>query len=248
MLDGYEIECGGSALQDPLVYGEQFIFSLIVSFEYDVNPSDWEDIVAGWRRSSNILYDATDGWIAFGRIDFYDNSQNLDIADVRVVQTGRASAYLGAIDDWHNGPGIKLIWNSHLAKATIVHEFGHYAFWLDDEYDGICRANIGTDSASSLMEYCNSYNLLEFCTPLSHNPIDIKQNLYDNLQNCRWGESCWETIFRKYNSINGEFICTIRFDLNNDGIEDSEFPKEYIVNPGPFEDIGADLDVNVFDT
>lgn len=41
------------------------------------------------------------------------------------------------------------------------------------------------------------------------------------------GESCWETFFNKYNSIDGQFCKGIEFDLDHNGMIDSDFNENY---------------------
>jgi len=63
-----------------------------------------------------------------------------------------------------------------------------------------------------------------------HKDIGYTGNMIDNPNA---GESCWETIFKKYNHYNGEYIKWIEFDLNPNVDPEETFYTDYTANDGP---------------
>ena len=62
------------------------------------------------------------------------------------------------------------------------------------------------------------------------------------------GESCWKTVFRKYNCYNGEYIRGIEFDLDGDGLTDTFFYENYVAKAGPVDNVGTTMYVVIHNT
>jgi hypothetical protein len=129
--------------------------NLVVSFQYnEQNPDEWKPL---FERANELLYNATEGQVQLGKIDVYVN-QNLDIADVLIASNeGKASAnpggYIGNYGHIYINQRHKIQdRDNQKGYFGLVHEFGHYGFFLYDEYIG----NIyeGGPTGSLLCEKC----------------------------------------------------------------------------------------------
>lgn len=138
-LNSLEANAGGGTYTD----GSPDLLTLNVLFEFDTSAdfdpnSAWE---GAFNRASELLFNATDGQVQIGTVNFYNNCpQVVDQADV-VIQSGSggASAHVGGL----GGDGLHVyVYNDthsqDVATARgqfgIVHEFGHYVFGLYDSY------------------------------------------------------------------------------------------------------------------
>jgi hypothetical protein len=106
-------------------------FDLIVIADHpldDQTKSDWK---MKFYLASEALFDATEGQLSFGNIYIGDNNLGLGSAEfVLHGYDGRAFATFGG----YGKPGQKVHLFANSGEKTIVHEFGHHAFELDDEY------------------------------------------------------------------------------------------------------------------
>ncbi|MCB0210064.1 MAG: VCBS repeat-containing protein [Anaerolineae bacterium] len=129
--------------KDPLV-----LFNLVVSIEWDADETYVETIKSAFQRASGYLYDVTDGQMAFGQVTIYDKAEHWADADYQIStkNTVRPYAFWGGItsDDtahairvgrfWDGGSGNAGSWDEPDGYRTLIHEFGHYALNLYDEY------------------------------------------------------------------------------------------------------------------
>ncbi|NJM07690.1 hypothetical protein HC891_18125, partial [Candidatus Gracilibacteria bacterium] len=139
------------------------LFDLSVSLEWDArnDPGYMSQLKADLRRSSELLYDFTDGQIALRNITIYQNRERWAEADVRIYATNRQrpNADQGGvtnvvyaddeIDDVIYYPGritIGAIWNRYGNETgtigedwprSLAHELGHFLLYLDDNYLGL---------------------------------------------------------------------------------------------------------------
>ena len=60
------------------------MYNLIVSVEWDADQAYLENLLQGYRLTSNYLYDVTDGQLFLNKIAIYDNHDNWDAADVQI--------------------------------------------------------------------------------------------------------------------------------------------------------------------
>jgi len=121
-------------------------FHLTVSFNWDVNSDYMNDFVEGMKLASNYLFDVTDGYMFISKMSFYDNSVNWRNADVQVyvsdkwpmadvggIKNSNRYIYLPHNWDGHGYPW-DYSWKNPNAYRTFIHEIGHYALFLYDEY------------------------------------------------------------------------------------------------------------------
>lgn len=125
------------------------LFNILVSVEWDADATYLTMLEDALRKASDYLYDVTDGQMAFGEVHVYDNGQYWTDADFQIStkNTVRPYAYIGGIgaaEDsahairvgrfWDGGSGNQGNWNEPEGYRTLIHEFGHYALYLEDEY------------------------------------------------------------------------------------------------------------------
>jgi len=145
----------------------------------------------------------------------------------------------------------------------IGHELGHYLFWLGEEYEDYKEKQYVeyVDNENNflpsedldriwLKSIMNEHDASEFSTYLDYygpggwlnnrDSLEVKHGItiYNTDQYHKNDkESCWETIFRMTNRIDG-YNELIDFDLNIDGQADSDYYYSYVNHEGPTYDIG----------
>ena len=124
------------------------LFNLVVSIEWDADPTYTDAIARAMRQASDYLNDMTDGQMAFGEVTIYDNGSHWSDADIQIAASNivRPHAYVGGIADgdrahvmrigraWDGNSGSQGAWDVPAGYRTLTHEFGHYALHLYDEY------------------------------------------------------------------------------------------------------------------
>ncbi len=154
-------------------------FDVDVSFEWKATFQQFSQMDTGWHNANDLLYDVTDGQTAYRKVDLWWNKKNWGTADVRVHDEGnyRAYTFRGAITD----PSVPIhvgrdsqgaAWNSYVGAATLVHEWGHYAFWLDDEYVDGPGGSVPAESNINIMA---DGSTSEWCTATNHNSVSPGQ-------------------------------------------------------------------------
>ncbi|MEM7332825.1 MAG: FG-GAP-like repeat-containing protein [Chloroflexota bacterium] len=142
------------------------LYDLDVSLEWDArnDPSYMEQLSADIERASQIVFDLTDGQAAFGDVRIFHDKENWFDADVIIYASNnhRPNANLGGLvqeiasesvggqtyDEAYIPGQIRMgsVWNRFgntngtLGEdwpRALAHEFGHYAFYLLDNYLGI---------------------------------------------------------------------------------------------------------------
>ncbi len=140
------------------------LFDLRLSLEWDARYDTrfMTQLQADLARASELLFQATHGQAALGSVTIFQDRENWDTADIRIYASNRVrpSALIGgvagqAITDTTTlstvvyGPGqvrMGAIWNrfgnasGNLSEdwpRTLVHELGHYLFFLEDNYLGL---------------------------------------------------------------------------------------------------------------
>jgi hypothetical protein len=173
--------------------GSPDLIDLHVMFMYDeATPSDWEPL---FKEASKLLFNATEGQVKLGKVVVYNNCpQAADKADVKIY-TGndRADAHAGSLGT----PGLRIkLTQVHKTVTTsgsgnrgqlgLVHEMGHYAFGLLDEYldksgkvssSAYCIDQTGTNA--SVMDAGTTVNIKnqrhEFCWAGNHRAGHTRQ-------------------------------------------------------------------------
>ncbi|MBR9982041.1 MAG: VWA domain-containing protein, partial [Desulfatitalea sp.] len=100
------------------------------------SPTEKMDWIARFTEASQALFDATEGQLRFGHIYMTDDAWGLGHAEFVVhAFSGTAYATYGGYGNF--GMSIQLFEEQRTGDPrTIVHEFGHHAFKLGDEYTG----------------------------------------------------------------------------------------------------------------
>ena len=124
------------------------LFNLLVSIEWDATDEYLDQITRAMQHASDYLLDVSDGQMAFGHVSIYENAEHWTDADIQISTKNivRPHAHLGGITDadtshvirlgraWDGNSGAEGPWDAPDGYRTIVHEFGHYALRLYDEY------------------------------------------------------------------------------------------------------------------
>jgi len=124
------------------------LFSLIVALEWAPSLADLDQLEWTFRRASNFLFDVTDGRMAFGQVVF-GGPEFMHCADIQVMASTRFSprSWVNGLTEkekylpirlgrgqWHKNNHVTIPWDEPEGYRTIVHEWGHYALGLLDEY------------------------------------------------------------------------------------------------------------------
>lgn len=124
------------------------VFNIVASVEWDADTQYLNMLSAAFRNASDYLYDVTDGQMAFGQVAIYDNAQLWSHADFQfsTKNTVRPYSFIGGVTSndtahtirlgrfWNGNSGDQGGWDQPNGYRTLVHEFGHYALYLQDEY------------------------------------------------------------------------------------------------------------------
>jgi hypothetical protein len=171
--------------------------NLMVSIRHSAS----EAVIEQWKKSflqaSKILFHATNGQLQFGTIQYANNSLGSSDADAFLYEcSGKSST----------GSKMYLCGDERFRPYTIVHELGHYAFELGDEYktqsDDVAFCSNDPNTQRCIMEHKAEFGdsidagtglltlgtVNEFCDESNH---DVTS---DNIQQSRNKRSCWNTI------------------------------------------------------
>ncbi|MDY7075799.1 MAG: YncE family protein [Chloroflexota bacterium] len=204
------------------------LFNVVVSIEWDADDAYVAAIARAAQFASDYLYDLTDGQMAFDRVTVYDRGTNWANADVQISTKNivRPHAYVGGVASgdrshvirvgrfWDGNSGNQGPWDAPDGYRTLVHEFGHYALHLYDEYFAYVFDQYG-NLIDEVPSYCTgpenrnpateatSASVMDYqytCTELSARGVP---GMWSALceQTAQWqlnGESAWETLARVY--------------------------------------------------
>jgi N-acetylneuraminic acid mutarotase len=210
-------------LDDPLV-----LYNLLVSIEWDADEAYTQQISRAVRFASDYLYDITDGQMAFGYVNIYDDAEYWADADIQISTKNsvRPHAYIGGITSndkshvirvgrfWDGNSGNQGPWDERDGFRSLAHEFGHYALYLYDEYFAYVFDENG-DLVGEVPAYCTGPENRNPATDATNASIMDYQYTTSELsargvpglwsalceQTAQWqlnGESPWETLVRKY--------------------------------------------------
>ena len=120
-------------------------FNFRVSVRFNATQAQLDAIRQRFERANQFLADATDGQHQFGAIAIVNNSGASDEAEFWINPgTGRAEA--GTYGQRRSHVQIYMISNFSTGfdynALTIVHEFGHHAYDLGDEYASKINADL----------------------------------------------------------------------------------------------------------
>ncbi len=143
------------AAQDGQVFQRSiYLFNVLVALEWHPDEDYLAQLESAFHRASDLLFDVTDGWMAFGQVVF-GGPELMDCADIQIMASNRllSRAWVGAMHPFPECPNdekympIRVgrgLWNENRrgiipweepeGYRTIIHEWGHYALTLTDEY------------------------------------------------------------------------------------------------------------------
>ncbi|MFN8568626.1 MAG: hypothetical protein U0Z44_14185 [Kouleothrix sp.] len=131
-----------------------YLFNVLVALEWEPSAAEFEQLQIGFRRASDFLFDATDGWMAFGQVVF-GGPELMDGADIQIMASNRLlpRSWVGSLHPhaeyhadqkytpirvgrgiWHDVRQRAIGWDEPEAYRLLIHEWGHYALKLTDEY------------------------------------------------------------------------------------------------------------------
>jgi hypothetical protein len=144
ILDGAVVPAGA----EPIIQKHLYLFNVIVALEWQPSDGYLRQLKAAFRRASDFLYDVTDGYMAFGQV-LFGGPELMDCADIQIMASNRLlprSWVSGLINEkkympirmgraaWHKNNRVSIPWDEPEGYRTLVHEWGHYALELRDEY------------------------------------------------------------------------------------------------------------------
>jgi uncharacterized protein YegL len=109
-------------------------FDLVVVANFAMTSDDWTAWEKTHKKASEILYNASEGQMQFGKIFVCDDSIGLDVADFILHPSGDPSYSPGKA---FGVPGSALHLMPYVCTRgplTILHEMGHYVWGLGEEY------------------------------------------------------------------------------------------------------------------
>jgi hypothetical protein len=202
--------------------------NLLVSIEWDADVTYTEEISRAVQFASDYLYDITDAQMAFGQVAIYDNAEHWTDSDIRISASNivRPHAYVGGINSadpahtirlgrgWDGNSGNQGPWDQPEGYRTLIHQFGHYALYLYEEYFGYVF-NQGGNPIGQVPAYCTGPENRNPATEATNGSIMDYQytttelsargvpGLWSDLceQTAQWqlnDESAWETVVRMY--------------------------------------------------
>jgi hypothetical protein len=123
-------------------------FNIVVALEWSPSPAYREVLEDAFRRASLLLLDVTDGYMAISQVAI-GGPEFMPYADIQIFASNRLfpRASVDGLNNlekyqpirlgrglWNKNLRATIPWNSQKGFATIVHEWGHYALGLKDQY------------------------------------------------------------------------------------------------------------------
>lgn len=124
------------------------LFNVIVALEWLPDDAYLVQLEWAFRHASDLLYDATDGYMAFGQVVFASH-EFMDCADIQIMASNRIlpRSWVGGLKDptkyqpirmgrgiWHERNQVTIAWEEPEGYRTLIHEWAHYALTLLDQY------------------------------------------------------------------------------------------------------------------
>lgn len=136
---------------------------LVASFDYDETDASIIGMNGLWHRAFNhasfLLKHATDGQVEIGTVFVANNKFADHEADVVLLEVGgTALAPVLGLKTWD--AAFELPASARQEPQTIVHELGHHAFGLKDEYQNSTVASTctgDTHRSACIMDFGNSF-------------------------------------------------------------------------------------------
>jgi hypothetical protein len=225
-MSGYRVTAPG--IQTLTVEADKplLLIPLTVSLEWDARADQpfVDRLKRDLQRTSELLFDWSNGQAALGDITLRHEREAWDSADVRVYATNslRPNAAQGGIvaeptdDPAAEGVGyapgqvrIGAVWNrfgeasNNLGEdwpRTLAHELGHYVFFLDDDYLGLDRNGL-LMPVYTCVETAMSDPYRDDWSEFRAGGIAWEQECGDTLAHKLTGRADWETIQTFYPAL-----------------------------------------------
>jgi hypothetical protein len=142
------------------------LFNVLVALEWNPSRRYLRQLEWAFRRASDFLYDVTDGYMAFGQVVFGDVKW-MDCADIQIMASNRfhPRSWTNGLHDprkytpirvgrgiWHKNNRVTIPWDEPEAYRTLIHEWGHYALALKDEYLSQKKVKPAAPNSSRLVD------------------------------------------------------------------------------------------------
>lgn len=203
---------GNSAVQELRVLSTNPLvgLNLLVSVEWDATQTQLFKYRDRILETSELIYNATDGQFCIEQVSVLDNARHWDSADIRIYSSinRRSTATLNGINNGMGRTNMNPI--DAFFPGTLLHEFGHYIFDVNDEYvagigwdpdNGPVRCTLASSSDSpdfgdgagkdsSPMRGAQFNGMKKFCSSHPANP---------HVDGTRQGPvDCWTCILETY--------------------------------------------------
>lgn len=223
--------------QNPLV-----LFDPVISLEWCADQDFLDELTNAIHSAASFLYDVTEGQFTFGNVAIYTCGDHWQEANLQILgsnrvrpfattggivsvpydytsSAGKASSYLHGIvrfgRSWDRYSAVVAPLDKPDAFRTLVHEWLHYAFFLQDEYFQLdentgeihpahCTAPEIRDSNNDFDNPQQSINASVLYWPYNASELEMAgtANFSAACQNTQqWlvhGESAWQTILGIY--------------------------------------------------
>ena len=199
------------------------LFDLGVSVEWDAryDARFTAQLQADLARASELLFQASHGQAALGRVRIFYDRENWDLADIRIYASNRIrpSAMIGGVatpvitdpttlntviyglGQVHMGA----IWNRFGSSngnlsddwpRTLVHELSHYLFFVEDNYLGLVQGQVVPVSTCPGLMGDLYASIWQYQTRAGWNP-----GCATTFSNQTTGRADWETITTFYPAL-----------------------------------------------
>lgn len=109
--------------------------NLRASIEWDAGSTEFRRYEDRLTDMSELLHNATDGQFVVERLAIIDDGRHWDEADVRIYANLNQPSVASKDGIFGAGGRIRMNPNDAHYPGTLLHEIGHYAFGLGDEYE-----------------------------------------------------------------------------------------------------------------
>jgi hypothetical protein len=186
---------------------------LRASIEWDASSTDSQRFADRFADMSELLYNATDGQFLVERLSISDDGRYWNEADFRIYANLNQPSVASKDGFFGDGRYIRMNPNDAHFPGVFLHELGHYAFGLGDEYEatddwdpdnGPTRCTLrstetsgpfadGNEKDSCLMRGNQFKDQKKFCSshPVAPHVDGTDQGPMD----------CWNDIVNRYGSI-----------------------------------------------
>jgi hypothetical protein len=211
-------------------------FNLVASIEWDATSEEIRRYTDRLMEMSELLYNATDGQFLAERVSVYDDRRAWDDADIRIYANVNQHSEASVGDLFSGGGQIRMNPNDAHEPSVSLHELGHYAFNVRDEYkpgflaqffEGphVCTHASVEDSGdfseggtkdSCLMRGARNAEIKKLCSTHPANPhvITTAQGV----------EDCWSEILDRYGDARWRLRSPAGRDAIVDVLPDSGIP------------------------